>query len=123
MSAELRIPPMTMDERIEVVARVYDPQAFNPLPGHEPGKCSMCDENRDYARKKAREFLAAGVPELSGDKPTHWLAPTLLRERVDTVLEKFGADEASGYRSHDRQYALDMLRPVRDAYLGKGDGG
>lgn len=33
-----------------------------------------------------------------------------LREAIETVLNTFEADEAQGYRSRDRQYAIEILR-------------
>jgi len=74
-------------------------------------------------RDTARTAISAAFPELHGDQPKGWIAPAALRGRVDAVLETFIADEESGYRSRDRQYVIEMLQPMRDAYLGKGDGG
>jgi len=103
-------PPMTMDERVEAataaIRKFLGDAAMSPT-----------------AEYIARIALQAGFPELHGDQPKGWIAPAALRGRVDAVLETFSADEESGYRSRDRQYVIEMLQPMRDAYLGKGDGG
>lgn len=38
-----------------------------------------------------------------------------LRTAVETVLEKFTRDEAQGYHSRDRQYAIEILGRALDA--------
>ena len=111
---------MTMDERVKAAVEAFGVAGWAALG---LGDIRLSPRAEELASQYVREIIAAAFRELSGDKPTHWLAPTLLRERVDTVLETFGAAEAAGYQSRDRQYAIDMLRPARDAYLGKGDGG
>jgi len=76
---------MTMDERIEAAARAHDPELFvHPL--HEPGQCEYCDEERAHARKHIREIIAAAFPELTGDKPTHVIAPHQV-ETLDVYKE------------------------------------
>jgi hypothetical protein len=114
-----------MDERIEAAARAHDPELFvHPL--HEPGQCEYCDEERAHARKHIREIIAAAFPELSGDKPTHWLAPM---EPADEMIRAgrreaafVNSDAASIYRAMGAA-ARGERTEAADAYLGKGGGG
>ena len=39
-------------------------------------------------------------------------ASSKLRSRIRTVIENFRRSEQQGYRSKDRQYAIDMLGPL-----------
>lgn len=48
-----------MSEIVDIVATVIDQLAFKPLPGHGPGECQHCDDDRELTRKRAREILAA----------------------------------------------------------------
>lgn len=80
---------MTMDERIEAAAEV--------------GRLALMSRGNHSPISLVRLIAEAVVPELSGDKPTHWLAP-------------MEADRAS-------DIVKGAWRQLRDAYLGKGDGG
>lgn len=98
---------MTMDERIEAAARAHDPDWWE----------SADEEARDIVRVWMRRAIAAAFPELSGDKPTHWLAPIFATTKmIDAPTALFKSD--GPLRSASLCWVL-----MRDAYLGKGDGG
>ena len=135
MSAELRIPPMTMDERIEVVAPLFYP-LIRVVPEAMPSTWdNATDDAKDICRRLARQFLTAAFPELSGDKPTHWLAPMeVTKEMVvagEDALDDFkDSDWGSGPDGSTHSYEFfrsghckGMFEAMRDAYRGEGDGG
>ena len=115
---------MTMDERVEAAARAIaiahgtDPDQearglTHAVADRGDGIPALISDHRGKLWEMwivdARAALAAAFPELSGDKPTHWLAPMEATEGMMAV--SYGACDPE-----------DWAR-ARDAYLGKGDGG
>jgi len=86
-----------MDERVEAAARV---------------SWRLSGISIDLVRS----MLAAAFPELHGDKPG-WIAPW---EATET-MENAAWDTAP--RQGDDMEPTRAYRAMRDAYLGKGDGG
>lgn len=106
MSDISKSPPMTMDERIEAAAHKWAPLAWTAIG---LGDTVAHAARREASLRDVKEIIVAAFPELSGDKPTHWLAPW---EATDEMWE------AQHYREPE-----DRWKNMRDAYLGKGDGG
>lgn len=95
---------MTMDERVEAAKRAI--------------LCRYGNMTEKEAELLARMALHAGVPEFHGDKPTHWLAPWEITDDMIDAVDRIGGDDDPGWWISD--YEWDR---IRDAYLGKGDGG
>lgn len=104
-------PPMTMDERVEAAARAYDPDAFAE---------TASEALRRATRQHVREILAAAFPELHGDQPKGWIAPWDPTDKMCLATTAGAADEVSDALRWDVEHEWKSLR---DAYLGKGDGG
>jgi len=101
---------MTMDERIEAAARLaYEAEPFVDIKGDPIPWAELSAHVKQFPKRTVAPIIAAAFPELSGDKPTHWLAP-----RVPTVEMQNAALESPSY--------IPWIA-MRDAYLGKGDGG
>lgn len=87
---------MTMDERVEAGTRAYNAAEYGSDSDH------------------VRLILAAAFPELHGDQPKGWIAPsTPTNEMLDPFVER-----GLG-RANSRLIWYEAMR----AYLGKGDGG
>lgn len=82
---------MTMDERVEAAAR-----ALTLADGWYSGAllAPMAEARKAY-RDKALKAIAAAFPELTGDKPTHWIAP------VEPPLEAMEALHLEGLEWDD----------------------
>lgn len=86
----------------EVIAGVIDPTArFEDLEGVTWSRFEL--ERRELAYQKANAILAL-IDQNSFS--VRWAA--------QTVLETFSKDEAQGYRSRDRQYAISILKKALD---------
>lgn len=100
---------MTMDERVEAATA-----AIRKFLGD-----AVLSPTAEYI---ARIALQAGVPELHGDKPG-WIAPWEATEEMATKGAVYYHDNwRPGHALEDTAmpYIWDAMR---DAYLGKGDGG
>ncbi|MBS0175495.1 MAG: hypothetical protein JSR64_15750 [Nitrospira sp.] len=133
---------MTMDERIEAAARAAyaDKGSYGDERLAWDAAASIVGEDEARAtheafRSMARAAIATAFPELSGDKPTGWIAPLeVTKEMVmagEDALEDFkdsdydsGADGSTHSYTYFRSgHCKGMFEAMRDAYLGKGDGG
>jgi len=127
---------MTMDERVEAAARVIRPDWFVYVgPDGESGLANYPGQTarmQESARQVAREALAVAFPELYGDKPG-WIAPWeatdgMYKSALEFALirmEEAGVDGLSPWKDYPpiRGTTEGMFAAMRDAYLGKGDGG
>lgn len=107
--------PMTMDERVEAAARATA-ESFG-WRGWDRDDGEPSNTIRGHYFASARAALAAAFPELHGDQPKGWIAP----------WESDGAmDDAAHLASEYKWIGADPMvvwAAMRDAYLGKGDGG
>ena len=107
--------PMTWDERVEAAAR--EMAAEQEYPQDWDSWERRTEHNRKQWRADARSVLAAAFPELSGDKPTRWIAPW----ESDGLMDD-AARTATGQKWIGTEPMV-LWSAMRDAYLGKGDGG
>lgn len=99
---------MSLNERIKMATTALR-ERFVAIAG--PHVDPPSDEIWD---SYARTVIAAAFPELSGDKPG-WIAPW------EPTKEMWAAGRVvDGYMLHSVGSVWDAMR---DAYLGKGDGG
>lgn len=108
---------MTMDERVEAAAIAYDPIGWRMTD----------DVGREQRKRYIRNGIAAGVPELHGSEPTHWLAPMEATGEMRKSIA-FGRYTTTSYGGEENTFdyiseenAAEIFIDMRDDYLGKGD--